>query len=155
MFNIKLWPQLRALFGFLATICFITMLWLPSAKSASLSCDITISADDKMQYSLNEIKIPLTCEKFFVYFKNDSKYLKHNFLISLEEDIKLLAEDIDKNYMPNNKKKVLFGTELINPNSQITLVIDSSKFIKDKTYIFWCSFPGHYLKMRGKIILIP
>jgi putative heme-binding domain-containing protein len=55
-------------------------------------------------------------------------------------------------YVPNSAK-VLHATRLVTPGQQLQLAFDAPNESGD--YPFVCTFPGHWLRMAGKLIVVP
>jgi azurin len=53
-------------------------------------------------------------------------------------------------YVPNSDK-VLFHTQILQPSSSESIYFEVPPF--EGTYGFVCTMPGHYMVMRGKMIV--
>ena len=56
------------------------------------------------------------------------------------------------NYVPKDDARVLAHTKLIGGGESDTITIPMDKFEKGGDYTFFCSFPGHWSVMKGKLI---
>ena len=54
--------------------------------------------------------------------------------------------------MPENDKRVIAHTKVIGGGQTTSVTFPTSKLVKGGDYTFFCSFPGHYGQMRGKLI---
>ena len=64
----------------------------------------------------------------------------------------LPADEKEKAFIPASPK-VLASTALIQPDETGTLSFTAPK--EPGEYIFFCSFPGHWLKMYGTMLVVP
>jgi putative heme-binding domain-containing protein len=55
-------------------------------------------------------------------------------------------------YVPTSPK-VLYATKLVNPGQKVQLAFDAP--VESADYPFVCTFPGHWLRMAGTIIVVP
>ena len=81
----------------------------------------------------------------------------HNLVITKTDDFKAVAKAGGKttaadNYVPKDDARVLAHTKLIGGGESDTITIPMDKFEKGGDYTFFCSFPGHWSVMKGKLI---
>jgi azurin len=92
-------------------------------------------------------------DKVKITFKNDDDML-HNFVITTPGSGVIVGELAGKlglngeklNYVPNSPA-VLFYTRLLQPNESDTIYFTAPS--KPGDYTFECTYPGHYLVMKG------
>ena len=138
---------------------------------AVLKCDLNIEATDQMQYQvdgkkLESITIPAKCPHFTVNLKHGGKLPKqvmgHNFVLTASKDASDVYNEAvrlgpDKDYLPNRnaapfKGKVLAaGDRLLAGGESEVIKIQSSALKKGGDYTFFCTFPGHFGMMQGKL----
>jgi azurin len=85
-------------------------------------------------------------------FKNSAKGMQHNFVlteIGAAEEVANagIQAGADKGWVPVGSPKVLAHTRLLNPGESETISFTAPSKAGD--YPFICSFPGHYLTMKG------
>ena len=79
--------------------------------------------------------------------------MKHN-IVFLKDDSK--ASEVGQqalsaaNYIPNHPS-IFAYSELIGPNEETTFSFQAPK--KPGKYIYICTFPGHYIMMKGYLIV--
>ena len=56
----------------------------------------------------------------------------------------------EKEYIPDGGNQVIVHTKLIGGGESDTITFDAPE---KGTYEFICSFPGHYMSMKGKLII--
>jgi azurin len=127
------------------------------------NCEIKISGTDMMKYDLSEITIDTRCAETTILFKHAGKLpvgaMGHNLVIIEESQLYEIAQKIDfsigseSGYLPKSEN-IIYKSEMIGGGESTELVVRSIKFDKNKTYLYFCSFPGHWALMKGKINLI-
>jgi azurin len=122
---------------------------------------LELSADDRMVFSKTTFEV-VSGQKVALVFKNTSdkgeKAMKHNVVL-LKPGVTILEFATKCNaaaatgYVPvdkESKAQMVGHTPLIGGGKSATL-----KFVAGEPgeYLFFCSSPGHFDKMRGKIIV--
>ncbi len=119
---------------------------------------VNLTGNDLMQYNLNEIKvkagdkITLTLTHIGQLPKNA---MGHNFvLLKQGTDVMDFAQKAatatDNDYIPEGTNAVIVKTEMIGGGEETTIEFTAPAA---GTYEYICSFPGHYVQMRGKFIV--
>ena len=133
-----------------------------AAPAASGDCATEIVSDDAMKYEPKEITIKSSCKQYSITLKHAGKMPKsamgHNIVIAKEADKDgVLADGAtageSNNYVKAGDERVVAHTKLIGGGETDTVTFDTSKLAKGEAYEFFCSFPGHYAMMNGKIKL--
>jgi uncharacterized cupredoxin-like copper-binding protein len=116
--------------------------------------DITINMGTKPGLKFNPEQFQVRAgSKVKVVFSNEDDML-HNFVVVLpgtaiqvgEMAMKLGLEGQQKNYIPETEK-ILFHTNLLQPNTSEAIYFIAPKKAGDYTYE--CSVPGHFYSMQG------
>ena len=144
---------------------FFTMLFasiLATSVFAS-NCEIKIEGSDMMKYDVAEITLDTSCEQTKISLKHAGKLpinaMGHNVVIVEEKNLSKITQQInfslgvEKGYLPESED-IIFMSAMVGGGETTKLEIDMSKLDKTKNYIFFCSFPGHWALMRGKIKII-
>ena len=114
-----------------------------------------------MTYSTKEVKVAGDCTELKLTLKHVGKMpvsaMGHNLVLTKTEDFKAVAKAGGKttaadNYVPKDDARVLAHTKLIGGGESDTITIPMDKFQKGGDYTFFCSFPGHWSVMKGKLI---
>lgn len=137
----------------------VTTLFLFGSSLAS-ECEITINGNDMMQYDVNTINVSSSCANFDIKLnhsgKLDKSIMGHNIVIvptdSFDEIIGMISMEagIDNGFLPSDDR-VIAKTAMIGGGETTTTSFDPAKLEAGKEYTFFCSFPGHYGIMRGKL----
>lgn len=132
--------------------------------SQAAECAVTIEANDAMKYNTDSIKIPSSCDQFEVTLKHvgklDAQVMGHNVVISRTSDITALAQaamqaGAAQQYVPADDSRILAHSELIGGGQSTTFTIPVASLPTSDDLSFFCSFPGHYALMQGKVVLVP
>ena len=148
---------------------------LPALLSASISafifsstahaaaCSVDVEVSTGMVYSAKNIDVPKTCKDFTINLKAAGTMPKavmgHNLVVSKESDQKAVLEDGSKaglaaNYVKANDSRVLLATSIIGGGEKASAKLDVKKLNAKDKYMFYCSFPGHAMMMKGTLKLV-
>jgi azurin len=127
------------------------------------NCEIKIEGSDMMKYDVAEITLDTSCEKTKISLKHAGKLpinaMGHNVVIVEENNLNKITQQInfslgaEKGYLPDSED-IIFISAMVGGGDTTELEMDMSKLDKTKSYVFFCSFPGHWALMRGKIKII-
>ena len=136
---------------------------LPFNPTFASDCSIKITGSDMMKYDLQEINIPSKCNSFEITLNHGGKLpvsaMGHNIVITEESNFMPVAQlinmdnGIENGYLPVSDK-ILFRSDMIGGGESTSLTVDLSKLDGTKSHIYFCSFPGHWASMKGKINLL-
>lgn len=133
------------------------------AAAAAGDCKVVLKADDAMKFDLKEFKInKAACPEFTVELDHVGKLpaaaMGHNVVITKTADVDAAAQagikaGPTKNYVDEEGGKVIAHTKLIGGGEKADVTFKTDVFEAKGDYDFFCSFPGHYAVMRGKVIV--
>ncbi len=144
----------------LALAAVLTALAVPAFAD---DCAVTIEGTDQMTYNLSQIDVKKSCEKFTVNLKHvgtlPAASMGHNWVLSKTEDYQALAQEgmalgLEKNYVDDADKRVLAHPKVVGGGEETSVTFDVSALQAGQAYSYFCSFPGHYALMNGKINLV-
>ena len=125
-------------------------------------CAIIVNGNDMMQYDVTTINVNKDCANFEVTLNHsgalDKSIMGHNIVIvpteSFNEIIGMISMDagIDNGFLPTDDR-IIAKTAMIGGGETTSVTLDLSKLESGKEYTFFCSFPGHYGIMRGKLAI--
>lgn len=133
------------------------------AATASAECTTVITSDDAMKFDPKEINIKSSCAQYTITLKHVGKMpaaaMGHNVVISKSADKDGVLADgatagIGSDYVKAGDERVVAFTKLIGGGEEASVTFDTAKLAKDGAYEFFCSFPGHYAMMNGKIKIV-
>ena len=127
------------------------------------NCTINIEANDAMKFSQQILTIDSSCKKVTLSLKHTGKLpanaMGHNWVMTKGADLMEIANagmavGLSNNYLPTGDKRIIAATKIIGGGQSDTIEIDTSKLNKGGDYVFFCSFPGHWAIMKGKVSVI-
>jgi len=145
---------------FIRKMMMVALLGLSSNVQANTDCEISLDANDMMQFSKKTLMIPTHCKAVTLTLHHIGKMPKnamgHNVVITETKDIQSVATDgisagLIHDYVSPNDNRVYAFTKIIGGGESVTISFNTDKFTPNNDYSFFCSFPGHWAIMRGKI----
>ena len=143
-------------------IIFTILLFLFSYNLFAKDCSMEIQSSDMMRYDKQTINVNISCKSFKILLKHSGKLPKnvmgHNIVIIKTDDFSKVTSRISmehglkKGYLPEIEE-IIFKSEVIGGGEETILELNPSKLSNGIDYTFFCSFPGHYTIMKGKIII--
>ena len=131
--------------------------------AAGGECEAVIVSDDAMKFDPKEIQVKSSCKQYKITLKHEGKMPKsamgHNVVLSKAADKDDVLADGQtageaNNYVKAGDERVIAHTKLLNGGEQDSVTFDVSKLAKGEAYEYYCSFPGHYATMNGKLTLV-
>ena len=135
----------------------------PAEAAAGGECEAVIVSDDAMKFDPKEIQVKSSCKQYKITLKHEGKMPKsamgHNVVVSKAADKDGILADGQtageaNNYVKAGDERVIAHTKLLNGGEQDSVTFDVSKLAKGEAYEYYCSFPGHYATMNGKLTLV-
>jgi azurin len=128
----------------------------------SQNCAFTIEAGDQMQYLQREITVSKSCDAFELTLKHigtlPATIMGHNWVLTKTKDyqsVGQVAQSLgpDNDYVPPKDPRVLAHTRIVGGGEETTISFDPSELAPGGDYTYFCTFPGHFLQMNGKLIV--
>jgi azurin len=135
-------------------------LGLFSSMASAKTCAVEIEGNDQMQFNKNAIAIEADCTEVELTLKHVGKLpataMGHNWVLTTTPDFQPVANASAKagaanNFVPKDDARVIAATKLIGGGESTTVKFSTSKLKKGGDYTFFCSFPGHWGLMKGKL----
>ncbi len=145
-----------------AKATFAALLSLMAVPAMAAQCDVTIEGNDAMQFNTKEIVVDKTCEDFTINLVHTGKLPKaamgHNVVITKAADKQAVANDATKagpaaDYLKPNDDRVIAHTKLIGGGEKDSVTFKTAALDAGGDYDFFCSFPGHWAIMTGKVVV--
>ena len=133
------------------------------AAADASPCAVTVEVRDSLAYSLNQITVDTICESFTVTLKHvgtlPASSMGHNWVLTKTADFDGAVNDgqmsgADNNFVKPGDERVLAATKVIGGGEETTISFDRSILEPGGDYTFFCSFPAHFVQMRGKLIVL-
>ncbi|EXJ16467.1 azurin [Imhoffiella purpurea] len=140
----------------------LLIIGLALAGHASAGCDLSIEAGDAMQYSRNALIADAGCERIRVTLSHTGRLSRdlvgQNWVLARTADIKGVAQDgfaagIEHDFVAPGDARVLAATPLLGGGERATVEIPRSRLLPGEEYSYFCTFPGSWLVMRGRLRL--
>ena len=130
----------------------------PAAFAADKVCKLEISANDAMQYDKKELSVAGDCTQVELTLTHTGKLpaaaMGHNWVLVKSADVTAVANagmtaGLAANYLTPNDPRVIASTKIIGGGQSTTITFPTSKLTKGGDYTYMCTFPGHYVIMKG------
>jgi len=135
--------------------------WAPVHAAAKV-CNVAIGSNDAMQFDKKEIRIAADCTQVKLTLRHTgalpADVMGHNWVLTTSADLQALATaagklPADSGHVPRGDKRVLAASKVIGGGQSTTFTFSTSALRKGGDYTFFCSVPGHWTLMQGKLVL--
>lgn len=127
------------------------------------ACKISIEGDDSMKFNVASVTIKKAdCPEVELTLKHVGKLpeaaMGHNVLITKHADMDAVAKDgiaagPAAEYVKADDDRVIARTQMIGGGESDTVTFKTDALEVGGDYDFFCSFPGHYAVMKGKVVV--
>lgn len=131
------------------------------AHADDAQCKATVTANGPMSFDIKEFSInKKDCAEFTVEIKNESKMPKasmgHNVVITKTADVEGVIADgqpagAEKAFLKDGDTRIIAHTNLTGDGETDSVTFKTADLTAGGDYEFFCSFPGHYNMMKGKV----
>ena len=134
---------------------------LLTGKAFAQECALTVEGNDQIQFVQKELRVSSSCEEITVTLKHigqlAANIMGHNWALSKTEDFMALAQAGQSagppDYLPPDDARVIAATDVIGGGQETTITFDASALQPGGDYTYFCSFPGHFVLMNGKLFV--
>ena len=129
-----------------------------AAFAADKVCKLAIAGNDAMQFDKKELDVAADCTQVELTLTHTGKLpaaaMGHNWVLVKTADVTAVANagmsaGLANNYLTPNDPRVIASTKTIGGGESTTITFPTSKLSKGGDYTFMCTFPGHYVIMKG------
>jgi azurin len=129
-----------------------------AAFAADKVCKLQIAGNDAMQYDKKELDVAADCTQVELTLTHTGKLpaaaMGHNWVLVKTADVTAVANagmsaGLANNYLTPNDARVIASTKIVGGGQSATVTFPTSKLTKGGDYTFMCTFPGHYVIMKG------
>jgi azurin len=126
------------------------------------NCIIDLKGDDAMKFDKAEVTVSASCKEFTINLAHTGTLpvasMGHNVVIAAAGDVQSIgtagmAAGAAANYVPAGDARVLGHTAIVGGGASTTATFAASGLKAGGDYAFFCSFPGHWAIMKGKLIV--
>jgi azurin len=131
-----------------------------SSLAAAKTCQLEIAGTDQMTFDKKELKVAADCTEVQLTLKHTGKMpvasMGHNWVLTETKDMQAAATagmsaGAAGNYVKESPQ-VLAHSKLIGGGQSTSVTFPTSKLKKGGDYTYFCSFPGHWAVMNGKLV---
>ena len=129
-----------------------------AAFAADKVCKLEIAGNDAMQFDKKELDVAADCTQVELTLTHAGKLpaaaMGHNWVLVKTADVTAVANagmsaGLASNYLTPNDPRVIANTKTIGGGQSASVTFPTSKLTKGGDYSFICTFPGHYVIMKG------
>jgi len=129
---------------------------------AGKTCKLEISSSDAMQFDKKELKIAADCKNVELTLKHSGRLpaaaMGHNWVLTKTADAQAvnsagMAAGIKNQHVPAGDKRVIAATQVIGGGQTTVVRFATTGLVQGGDYTYFCSFPGHFAIMKGKLIV--
>ena len=126
------------------------------------NCVIDVKGDDQMKFDKASVTVSAACKTIEIKLMHTGKLpitaMGHNLVISPTADFQAVGQagmtaGAAANYVPTGDKRVIAHTKVVGGGGSTTASFPGSALKAGGDYTFYCSFPGHWAIMKGKLIV--
>lgn len=134
---------------------------LLASTAQAKTCQVSLDSNDRMKFDRNEIVIDATCTAVTLTLTHTGKQpvtaMGHNWVLTRTADFRAVAmaggrAKLADGYLPKNDARVIAHTAMIGGGESTRVTFSTAKLQKGADYTFFCSFPGHWSLMKGKLV---
>lgn len=133
-----------------------------AGTAAAKTCELSITGNDQLQFNKSELVVEADCDKVKLTLEHVGEMpveqMGHNWALAETGDWKELAQagqsaGLENDYLPADDDRVIVHTDMIGGGETTSVTFDVSNLEKGGDYTYFCSFPGHWSIMNGKLIV--
>jgi azurin len=134
---------------------------LLSRNAWSQECSLSIEGNDQIQFNKKELRVSKSCKEVTVTLKHvgqlAANVMGHNWVLTATADYQAVAAAGQAagppKYVPAGDARVLATTDVVGGGQETSVKFDLSKLTPGGDYTYFCSFPGHFVLMNGKLVI--
>ena len=129
---------------------------------AADSCNQVIEGNDMLQFNLKEMVVSSSCSEITVTLKHTgampANVMGHIWVLTNTADFMPVATagggaGMANNYVPVNDARVIAASAVIGGGAETSVTFSGALLSAGGDYTFFCSFPGHYMIMKGSFVV--
>lgn len=126
------------------------------------TCTIDLKGDDAMKFDQAEVTVSASCKTITLNLTHVGKLpaasMGHNVVIAAAGDVQAIgtagmAAGAAAHYVPAGDARVIAHTPIVGGGETTTASFAGSALAAGGDYAFFCSFPGHWAIMKGKLVV--
>lgn len=147
-------------FKTLRWLCACALFGLATQVSAK-TCEVTLTSNDAMQFDQKQLAIAGDCTQVKLTLKHagslPAEVMGHNWVLARTADAQAVATagagaPAESDHIAKGDARVLAHTRIIGGGQSTTVTFATKVLKKGGDYTFFCSVPGHWTMMQGKLV---
>ena len=134
---------------------------LAGGPALAQECELSIEGNDQIQFNTKELRVSSSCTEVTLTLKHvgnlAENVMGHNWVLTTTQDYMAVAQAGQAagppSYLPEGDERVIAATETIGGGEETSITFDASQLEAGGDYTYFCSFPGHFVLMSGKLIV--
>jgi len=133
-----------------------------TATRAASNCALAIEGNDAMAFDAAELIVPAGCDEVTLTLRHTgtlaAQIMGHNWVLAETANVDALTAatatlDAADGYLPKNDTRVIARTALIGGGETTNVTFPVASLRKGGDYTYFCSYPGHWSMMQGKLVI--
>lgn len=124
-------------------------------------CNLVIEGNDQIQWVQKELRVSSSCKEVTLTLKHigqlAANIMGHNWVLTKTADYQSVAQAGQAagapEFLPAGDKRVLAATKIIGGGEETSITFPMTGLEAGGDYTYFCSFPGHFVLMNGKLII--
>lgn len=135
---------------------------LAAGLAQAANCTIDLDGNDAMKFDKAEVTVAASCKTITINLSHSGKLaataMGHNVVITATSDLQAIgtagmSAGAAASYVPAGDKRVIAHTSVIGGGAKTSASFPGSALKTGGDYSFFCSFPGHWAIMKGKLVV--
>ena len=144
------------------SLLFAGLLGAAGFAQAAGNCTVSLKGDDAMKFDLKEATVSASCPTITIELTHTGKLpaaaMGHNVVVTATKDLDAVARDgikagVGGHYVNKADARVIAATTLVGGGQKTKVSFPGKKLTAGGDYSFFCSFPGHSMLMKGKLVV--
>lgn len=140
----------------------LALMMVACGSALAANCSAEIEGNDAMQFNKTSMTVPTSCKDFTVKLTHTGKLPKaamgHDWVLTKAADMGAVDSDgltagLANNYIKTGDTRVIAHTKIVGGGESDSVTFPVSKLKAGESYMFFCSFPGHWTTMKGTLVL--
>lgn len=133
-----------------------------TTANAAPDCALAIEGNDAMAFDTAELIVPAGCGEVTLTLKHTgtlpAQIMGHNWVLTETSNVDALTAagatlEAADGYLPKNDARVIAQTKLIGGGETASVTFPVAALKKGGDYTYFCSYPGHWSMMKGKLVI--
>ncbi|MET0288239.1 MAG: azurin [Pseudoxanthomonas sp.] len=142
-------------------LCLCALFYLIPTQAQAKTCALALSSNDAMKFDQSELRVAADCTEVKLTLKHagsmPADFMGHNWVLTKTADVEAVANAGAKlpaasDHVPKGDARVLANTKVIGGGESTSITFSTKALKKGGDYSFFCSFPGHWAMMKGKLV---